>query len=118
MNSAKKITITPTLTNLAVARKRQVSLIDTFYYHCISRGVHRAFLCGADKATGQSFEHRRDWVEGKLLFLGSVFAIDVCVYAVISNHSHLVLYVDEDKAKSWSTLILFVVGISCSKAPC
>jgi REP element-mobilizing transposase RayT len=89
---------------LAVARKRQVSLIDMLYYHCISRCVRRAFLCGEDKATGQSFEHRRDWVEDKLLFLGSVFSIDVCAFAVMSHHSHLVLYVDEDKAKSWSTL--------------
>tara|TARA_R110002124_G_scaffold287226_1_gene471751 strand:+ start:113 stop:751 length:639 start_codon:yes stop_codon:yes gene_type:complete len=88
---------------MAVARKRQVSLIDTPYYHCISRCVRRAFLCGEDKATGQSFEHRRAWVEDKLLFLGSVFAIDVCAYAVMSNHSHLVLYVDEDKGQSWST---------------
>ena len=88
---------------MAVARKRQVSLIDTPYYHCISRCVRRAFLCGKDEVTGQSFEHRRAWVEDKLLFLSEVFAIDVCAYAVMSNHSHLVLYVDVDKAKSWST---------------
>ncbi|MFT5002393.1 MAG: REP element-mobilizing transposase RayT, partial [Flavobacteriales bacterium] len=89
---------------MAVARKRQVSLIDTPYYHCISRCVRRAFLCGEDNATGRSFEHRRAWVEDKLLFLSKVFAIDVCAYAVMSNHSHLVLYVDEQQAKSWSTL--------------
>jgi REP element-mobilizing transposase RayT len=89
---------------MVVARKRQVSLIDTPYYHCISRCVRRAFLCGEDNATGRSFEHRRAWVEDKLLFLSKVFAIDVCAYAVMSNHSHLVLYVDEQQAKSWSTL--------------
>lgn len=44
---------------MAVPRKRQVSLADTPYYHCISRYVHRAFLCGADKTTGKSYKHRR-----------------------------------------------------------
>jgi hypothetical protein len=62
------------------------------------------FFCGEDKFTGRSFEHRRAWVEDKLLLLTSIFSIDVCAYAVMSNHSHIVLYVDEEKAKSWSTL--------------
>ncbi|KZN50366.1 hypothetical protein N474_24485, partial [Pseudoalteromonas luteoviolacea CPMOR-2] len=80
-------------------RSRQVSLVDTKYYHCISRCVRRAFLCGEDKATGKSYEHRRGWVEEKLLQLAKVFCIDVCAYAVMSNHTHIVLYVDDKKAK-------------------
>ncbi|UDM63528.1 transposase (plasmid) [Pseudoalteromonas piscicida] len=87
---------------MATARKRQISLTDTKYYHCISRCVRRAFLCGEDKFTGKSYEHRRDWVEEKLLMLGSVFCIDVCAYAVMSNHTHIVLYVDDKKAKRLS----------------
>jgi REP element-mobilizing transposase RayT len=83
-------------------RSSQVSLIDTSYYHCVSRCVRRAFLCGFDEYSGTSYEHRRTWVEDKVLWLSSVFAIGICAYAVMSNHVHLVLCVDKDKAMSWS----------------
>ena len=83
-------------------RKSQVSLEDTPYYHCVSRCVRRSFLCGIDSYTGNSYEHRRAWVEERLLWLSTIFAIDVCAYAVMSNHVHLVLCVDKDKALSWS----------------
>jgi hypothetical protein len=44
------------------ARSKQVSLEDTRYYHLISRFVRRAYLCGEDPHTKQSFEHRRQWM--------------------------------------------------------
>ncbi|MBU2870404.1 transposase [Colwellia sp. E2M01] len=88
---------------MATARKRQVSLQDTPYYHCISRCVRRAFLCGKDNYTGQSYEHRRGWLEEKLQALTEVFAIKVCAYAIMSNHYHTVLFVNEAQAKGWST---------------
>ncbi|MET0071327.1 MAG: alpha-amylase family glycosyl hydrolase [Candidatus Thiodiazotropha sp.] len=84
------------------ARETLISLEDTPYYHCISRCVRRAWLCGADPYTGQSFEHRRQWVLGRLRALVDIFAIDVCAYAIMSNHYHVVLHVDADKAKSWT----------------
>ena len=49
----------------------------------------------------KAYEHRRGWVEDKLHFLSQVFAIEVCAYAVMSNHYHVVLFVDEAKAKQW-----------------
>ena len=52
---------------MAIARKRQVSLVDTKYYRCISRCVRRAFLCGEDRFTGKSYEHRRGWIEANCL---------------------------------------------------
>ncbi|MFY8325260.1 transposase [Pseudoalteromonas sp. ZZD1] len=84
---------------MATARHRQISLVDTRYYHCVSRCVRRAYLCGIDKYTGQSYEHRRKWVEDKLISLASMFFIDVCAYAVMSNHTHMVLHVDNKKAE-------------------
>ncbi|MCZ2721353.1 transposase [Marinomonas sp. 15G1-11] len=85
------------------ARNQQISLSDTPYYHCISRCVRRAFLCGEDSVTGKSFEHRRGWIETRILFLSQLFSIDICAYAVMSNHLHIVLHVNEIQAKNWST---------------
>ena len=83
------------------ARKSQISLNDTPYYHCVSRCVRRAYLCGEEN--GKSFEHRRKWVEDRIHFLSTVFTIDVCAYAVMSNHTHLVLHVSKNQAESLST---------------
>jgi len=77
------------------SRQSQVSLSDTPYYHCISRCVRRAYLCGEDKYTEKSFEHRRQWVVERMHCLASLFSIDICAYAIMSNHYHLVLHVDE-----------------------
>lgn len=87
---------------MARPRENQISLQDTPYYHCVSRCVRRAFLCGIDHYTNQSYEHRRSWIEKRLLILASVFSIDICAYAVMSNHVHVVLRVDVDKARTWS----------------
>jgi REP element-mobilizing transposase RayT len=82
-------------------RKALVSLEATPYYHCVSRCVRRAFLCGEDAHSGQSYEHRRQWIQKRMLSLSQVFAIDLCAYAVMSNHYHVVLHVDRDEANSW-----------------
>ncbi len=87
-----------------MARPRQttVSLDDTPYYHCCSRVVRKAFLCGIDHSTGENFEHRREWVDSRILELATIFAIDLCAYSVMSNHLHVVVKVNTDKAKHWS----------------
>ena len=84
------------------ARSQQVSLEDTPYYHCISRCVRRAFLCGEDHVTGKNYEHRKPWVVEKLKQLSEVFAIDICAYAIMSNHYHVILHVDAETAKHWT----------------
>jgi len=84
------------------SRDSLISLSDTLYYHCISRCVRRAFLCGEDKYSGQSFEHRRQWIVERIRFLTNVFPIEVCAYSIMSNHYHLVLYVNEEELNSYS----------------
>ena len=84
------------------ARKTLISLEDTPYYHCVSRCVRRSFLCGVDKLTGVNYEHRRQWVVDRLAVLGEVFAIDLCAYAVMFNHYHVVVRLNQKQAQAWS----------------
>lgn len=83
------------------ARNEQISLDDTRYYHCYVRCVRRAYLCGDDRATGENYDHRKQWIVSRLRFLSYVYAIDVCAYAVMSNHYHTVLHVDVGRANTW-----------------
>lgn len=84
------------------ARRELVSTELTPYYHCVCRCVRRAFLCGDDRLTGKNFDHRKQWAVDRLTTLSEIFAIDVCAYAVMSNHYHLVLHVDAERAGNWS----------------
>jgi len=83
-------------------RKEQICLEATPYYHCVSRCVRKAFLCGFDASSQVSYEHRRAWLEDELLKQSEVFAIDIAAYAIMSNHYHVVLYINKEKADSWS----------------
>lgn len=76
-------------------RNTQISIDATPYYHCVSRCVRRAFLCGYDRFTGRSFDHRRSFIEKELLRLGQVFFLDVVAFAVMSNHFHVILFIDQ-----------------------
>ena len=88
-------------------RKALISLDDTPYYHCVSRCVRRAFLCGLDRLTSRSFEHRRGWIADRMKGLASVFAIDIAAFCVMENHHHLVVRVDRKRALGWSQAEVF-----------
>ncbi|NQY89323.1 MAG: transposase [Colwellia sp.] len=62
-------------------RSQQISLLDTPYYHICSR----------------------TWIEKRIFQLSKVFSIDICAHAVMHNHLHLVLQVDVEQVKKWST---------------
>jgi REP element-mobilizing transposase RayT len=83
-------------------RAQQVSLEATAYYHCISRCVRRAFLCGDDRLTGKSFDHRKQWLVERMQELTEVFAIDICSYGLMSTHFHVILHVDRARALGWT----------------
>ena len=64
--------------------------------------MRRAFLWGRDELSGRDYSHRKQWVLDRLTELQRIFAIDQCAYAVMSNHYHVVLRVDRDRARGWS----------------
>jgi hypothetical protein len=81
---------------MTVARSQLVDVDVTRYYHCISRCVRRAHLCG------EGFEHRKQWIEERLETLSGCFAVSVCGFAVMDNHLHVLVRLDADEASSWS----------------
>ncbi len=84
------------------SRKTLISLAATQFYHYTSRCVRHSFLCGLDKVSGVCFEHRRQWIEDRLLALAQWFAMDIAANTIMSNHYHVVLQVNREKALSWS----------------
>jgi len=84
------------------ARGEYLNPNDVQIVHAVQRCVRRAFLCGRDAFTGQSFEHRRAWIRQRLELLAGVFGIDCLTYTVLSNHLHVVLRSRPDVVRQWS----------------
>lgn len=74
------------------ARKTLVDPTHAATYHCVARCVRRSWLCGFDDSLSKSFEHRKPWVEQRILEMGEIFACGIYAYAVMSNHYHLVVH--------------------------
>ena len=81
---------------MATPRSQLVDESVTPWYHCISRCVRRARLCG------EGLEHRKDWIVHRLRELTEIFAVDCGAFAVMDNHLHLLLRLDSRRANEWS----------------
>lgn len=54
---------------------------------------------GDDEYSGRNFDHRRGWIADRLELLSTIFAVDVCSYAMMSNHFHVVTHIDSERAQ-------------------
>jgi REP element-mobilizing transposase RayT len=81
---------------MTMPRRLLVDVEVTRYYHCISRCVRRAFLCGEGR------EHRKAWIEARLEVLAKNFAVSVCGFAIMDNHLHVLCRLDPGVADGWS----------------
>jgi len=87
---------------MTLPRSKYVRDGEEGIYHCYTRCVRRAFLCGFDPVTGRDFSHRKVWVLDRLRFLSSIFAVDVIAYSVMDTHLHNILRLRPDIAATWS----------------
>ena len=87
---------------MALPRRTYVQEGQEGVYHCFSRCVRRAFLCGFDPLTLRDFSHRKAWLVERLRNLAAIFAIEVCAYAIMETHYHCVLRTRPDIVALWS----------------
>ena len=87
---------------MGLPRRKYVQEGQEGVYHCFSRCVRRAFLCGFDALTCRDFSHRKAWLVDRLRHLAAIFAIEVCAYAIMENHYHTILRTRPDIAACWS----------------
>ncbi|MEJ2109926.1 MAG: transposase [Acidobacteriota bacterium] len=87
---------------MALPRSKYVIEGAIAVYHCTTRCVRRAFLCGRDRESGRNFSHRKKWIEERLCFLSSIFAVEVVDYSVMSNHYHVILRTRPDIVDTWT----------------
>ena len=75
---------------MTAARQTLVDSTVTPYYHCISRCVRRAFLCG------EGTEDRKQWIEDRLKLLTGSFSIGVGGFSVMNNHLHVLVRLEPE----------------------
>lgn len=86
---------------MPIPRAKQINLEAATYYHCYVRCVRKAYLFGTSE-NGKNYDHRKAWVSERINHLIKAFAIEVCAFAVMNNHYHIVLHVNKEQAMAWS----------------
>ena len=75
-------------TRMARRNRAEVVVADEIgVYHCVQRVVRRAFLCGVDPPSGNSYEHRSTRIRDRLEALAGLFGVEIAAFAVLSNGS-------------------------------
>lgn len=82
-------------------RTHQINLEAATYYHCYVRCVRKGYLFGTGE-NGKNYDHRKSWVSERIHHLIKAFAIEVCAFAIMNNHYHIVLHVNKELALSWA----------------
>ena len=68
---------------LSMARRNRAEIVvadEVGVYHCVQRVVRRAFLCGVDPVSGNSYDHRRAWIRDRLEYLAGLFGVEVAAF--------------------------------------
>jgi hypothetical protein len=82
---------------MTMPRRQLVDVAVTRYYHCISRCVRRAFLCG------EGVTHRKAWIEARLELLGFASTSrspSAASHSILDNHLHVLCRLDPGIAPS------------------
>jgi REP element-mobilizing transposase RayT len=87
---------------MGLPRYKYVKKGEEGVYHTWSKTVRRAFLFGYDPVSKRDYSYRKIWIVEHLKFLASIFAIDVCAFAVMINHLHTILRTLPSLADGWS----------------
>lgn len=87
---------------MTYARSHLIDPNNDGTYHLYTRCVRRAWLCGLDPETGKSFEHRKQWLEQRILDVSRAFAVSLYSYAIMSNHYHIVIRSHPSAPDTWS----------------
>ncbi|MBT6273779.1 MAG: hypothetical protein HOI95_06575 [Chromatiales bacterium] len=85
---------------MATPRSKLVSAEHALCYHLVSRCVRGAWCLGIHE--GRNYNHRKQWIERRVLELSTCFAVELLAFAVMSNHFHLVVFYDPNVASTWS----------------